>query len=265
MRMRRGATIAEAVMARQRSSQLKWHRNFAEGLLYNDQALALYDPVEDRPLATRFLQDPRVLNLMSRSGALWELGYPEAALADAEQALSEAREIGHAGALMHAITNICLIQVISGNYATAQAQSDELIALAEEKGSAYWKTSGMLRRAGVLALTGKASNAVGIFSAIRAQRSTATTIFLPVYLSILARALWGAWPVRSGLELHWRSNRGGRDNKGNMVRGRGSSHRRRNRPDVARARCSKGRSLFRSGARGRTCAAGKILGSCARL
>jgi predicted ATPase len=76
---------------------LKWHRNFAEGLLYNDQALALYDPVEDRPLATRFLQDPRVLNLMSRSGALWELGYPEAALADAEQALSEAREIGHAG------------------------------------------------------------------------------------------------------------------------------------------------------------------------
>jgi hypothetical protein len=178
MRMRRGATIAEAVMARQRSSQLKWHRNFAEGLLYNDQALALYDPVEDRPLATRFLQDPRVLNLMSRSGALWELGYPEAALADAEQALSEAREIGHAGALMHAITNICLIQVISGNYATAQAQSDELIALAEEKGSAYWKTSGMLRRAGVLALTGKASNAVGIISsAVPVMRSTGARLF----------------------------------------------------------------------------------------
>jgi hypothetical protein len=165
-------------MARQRSSQLKWHRNFAEGLLYNDQALALYDPVEDRPLATRFLQDPRVLNLMSRSGALWELGYPEAALADAEQALSEAREIGHAGALMHAITNICLIQVISGNYATAQAQSDELIALAEEKGYAYWKTSGMLRRAGVLALTGKASNAVGIISsAVPVMRSTGARLF----------------------------------------------------------------------------------------
>ena len=115
---------------------------------------------------------------MSRSGALWELGYPEAALADAEQALSEAREIGHAGALMHAITNICLIQVISGNYATAQAQSDELIALAEEKGSAYWKTSGMLRRAGVLALTGKASNAVGIISsAVPVMRSTGARLF----------------------------------------------------------------------------------------
>jgi predicted ATPase/class 3 adenylate cyclase len=163
--------------------------NFAEGLLYNDQVIALYDPAEHRPLATRFLQDPRVLNLISRSRVLWALGYPEAALADAEQALSEAREIGHAGALMHAITNICLTQVISGNYATAQAQSDELIALAEEKGSAYWKASGTLRRAGVLALTGKASDAVGIFaSAIPAQRSMGARLYFPVWLSLFARA-----------------------------------------------------------------------------
>jgi class 3 adenylate cyclase/predicted ATPase len=163
--------------------------NFAEGLLYSDQALALYDPVEHRPLATRFLQDPRVLNLISRSQALWALGYPEAALADTEHALSEAREIGHAGALMHAITNICLGQVIRGNYATAQAQSDELIALAEEKGSAYWKATGMLRRAGLLALTGKASDAVGIFaSTIPAQRSIGVRLFFPVWLSLLARA-----------------------------------------------------------------------------
>jgi predicted ATPase len=163
--------------------------NFAEGLFYCDQALALYDPDEHRPLATRFLQDPRVSNLIARSAALWALGYPEAALADAKHALSEAREIGHAGALMHAITNICLGQVIRGNYATAQAQSDELIALAEEKGSAYWKATGMLRRAGLFALTGKASDAVGIFtSTIPAQRSIGVRLFFPVWLSLLARA-----------------------------------------------------------------------------
>src|SRR6266404_3632652 len=163
--------------------------NFAEGRVHLDQALALYDPVEHRPLATRFLQDPRVGALFYRSLALWALGYPEAALAGAEQALSEAREIGHAGALMHAITNICLTQVISGNYAIAQALSDEQIGLAEEKGSVYWKTIGMLRRAGVLALTGKASNAVGIFSsAVPVYRSTGATQFFPVWLSLLARA-----------------------------------------------------------------------------
>ena len=109
--------------------------NFAEGRVHYDQAIALYDPVEHRPLATRFGQDPRVAALFYRSLALWALGYPEAALAGTEQALSEAREIGHAATLMHAMVSHALTQLISGNYAIAKAQSDELIALAEEKGS----------------------------------------------------------------------------------------------------------------------------------
>jgi predicted ATPase len=163
--------------------------NFAEGRAHLDQVIALYDPVEHRPLAARFAQDPRVSALIFRSLALWALGYPEAALAGTEQALREARETGHAGALMNAMSLTCLTQLISGNYATAQAQSDELIGLGEEKGSVYWKAAGMLRRAGVLALTGNPSDAVSIFtSAIPVWRSTGTRIYLPVWLSLLARA-----------------------------------------------------------------------------
>jgi predicted ATPase len=130
-----------------------------------------------------------VAALIYRSLALWALGYPEAGLAGTEQALREARETGHAGALMHAVSVTCLTQLISGNHATAQAQSDEMIVLAEEKGSIFWKTGGMLRRASLLALTGKPSDAVGIFtSVIPVWRSTGSTIFLPVYLSHWARA-----------------------------------------------------------------------------
>jgi tetratricopeptide (TPR) repeat protein len=222
--------------------------NFAEAVVHADQALALYDPVEHRPLAARFAQDPRVSALIYRSLALWALGYPEAALAGTEQALSEARDIGLAGALMHAMSNICLTQVTSGNYTIAQAQSDELIALAEEKGSATWKPNGMLRRAGVLALTGKASDAVRIFSSvIPVWRSTGSSLFLPVYLALLARA-WGelgqfdeAWSyigeamtvIETTKETWYEAD---------------PSHRRRNRPDVARAgykRISSGRSKSR--------------------
>ena len=47
--------------------------------------IALYDPAEHRPLATRFGQDVGVADLCFRSLALWLLGYPEAALADADQ------------------------------------------------------------------------------------------------------------------------------------------------------------------------------------
>jgi class 3 adenylate cyclase/tetratricopeptide (TPR) repeat protein len=152
--------------------------NFAEAGAHLDQVIALYDPVEHRWLSVRFFQDPLVSALMYRSLALWALGYPEAALAGTEQALSDARETGHAGSLMQAMSITCLTQLISGNYAMARAQCDEQIGLAEEKGSFVWKASGMLRRAGVLALTGKTSDAVGIFSsAIPAMRSTGLRLF----------------------------------------------------------------------------------------
>jgi class 3 adenylate cyclase/predicted ATPase len=188
---KQGGTVPLMLGHRAMGATLVITGNFAEGRVHLDQVIALYDPVEHRPMATRFIQDHRVAALIWRSRAMWALGYPEAGLAGTEQALREARETGHAGALMHAMQLTCVTQLISGNYAIAKAQSDELIALAEEKDVSYYKTSGMERRAGVLALTGKASNAVGIFSsAIPTMRSTGTTLHLhlPVSLSLLARA-----------------------------------------------------------------------------
>ena len=90
---------------------------------------------------------------------------------------------------MWALGQTSLSQLVRGNYSIAQALSDEQIGLAEEKGSIYWKLSGMLRRAGVLALTGKGSDALGIFIAsMPVWRSIGSTIYWPVWLSLLARA-----------------------------------------------------------------------------
>ena len=75
--------------------------DIAEGRAHFDRAIALYDPAEHRPLATRFGQDVGVAILSYRSLALWLLGYPEAALADADRALKDAREIGQAATLMY--------------------------------------------------------------------------------------------------------------------------------------------------------------------
>ena len=73
--------------------------DIAEGRAHLDQAIALYDPVGHRLLATRFGQDVRVAILSRRSWALWALGYPEAALADASQALKASR--GRSAKLLH--------------------------------------------------------------------------------------------------------------------------------------------------------------------
>ena len=98
--------------------------DIAEGRAHYDQALALYDPTEHRPLAMRFGQDAGVTVLCHRSWALFCLGYPEAALADAQNAYKDAREIGHAATLMHALAYASFIHIQCGNYLTANALVD---------------------------------------------------------------------------------------------------------------------------------------------
>ncbi len=52
---------------------LLWTGDIAPGRVHLDRAIALYDPVEHRPLATRFGQDAQVSILSQRSWALWLL------------------------------------------------------------------------------------------------------------------------------------------------------------------------------------------------
>ena len=163
--------------------------DIAEGREHLDRAIALYDPAEHRPLAALFGQDTAVSTLAYRSLALWPLGYPEAALRDADDALKNAREIGQAATLMFALFNTSIPYILCGNRAAAAGQSQELVALAEEKGSLFWKAYGMVSQGCVLALTGTASDATEmLISGMAAMRTTGATCYLPFYLPHLARA-----------------------------------------------------------------------------
>jgi tetratricopeptide (TPR) repeat protein len=116
----------------------------AESLAHYDKAFALYDAVEHLPLATRFGQDVGVATLCYRSLARWLVGYPDAALADASQALQMARDIGQPVTLMYALFHISRTYLWNGDYATAKALSDELVVLADTKGAFFWKALGLL-------------------------------------------------------------------------------------------------------------------------
>jgi predicted ATPase len=115
--------------------------------------------------------------------------YPEAALADADHALKDAREIGQAATLMLALFLASFIRIVCGNYRVATAEADELVALADEKGALAWKAIGMLNQGCLLVLTGQASDAVrAITSGITSLRSTGATLYEPRHLQYLAMA-----------------------------------------------------------------------------
>ena len=161
----------------------------AQSRTHFDRAIALYDPAEHRLLATRFGQDVRVTQLSYRSLALWMLGYPGAALADANDALRDAREIGQAATLMFALLHASFTHILCGRYAAANAEVDEAVALADEKGALFWKPAGIVQQGCVLALTNKVSKAVDmITSGINAWRPTGATLWMPLHMSYLTRA-----------------------------------------------------------------------------
>jgi predicted ATPase/class 3 adenylate cyclase len=160
-----------------------------EGRAHYDHALALYEPAEHRQLAASFGQDVAVAALAWRSVASWMLGYPAAALADAEQTVSMARDIGQAATLMYALSSASFAFVFCGKYSIAKALLDELRPLAEDKGTPWWEALGMMEQGWLLALTGQASDATSLMaSGIALLRSTGTTYWLPTFRSYLAMA-----------------------------------------------------------------------------
>ena len=183
------ATVPLMVGHRLMSVSLTHTGDFAEARAHADQALALYDPSEHRPLVARFGQDIRVAILAYQALALWFLGYPDAALAAIDQAIRDAHEIGDAATLMYGLVHASMVHSQCGLYSLVEAETAEEVALANEKGSPFWAAFGTTAQGCLLAVTGKASDALQkINSGLVTIRATATAMWLPHYLSCLARA-----------------------------------------------------------------------------
>jgi class 3 adenylate cyclase/tetratricopeptide (TPR) repeat protein len=162
--------------------------DIVEGRKHFDRGIALYNPAKHRPLATRFGVDSAISMLCYRSWTLWFLGYPEAALADSDQAIGDAREFGQAATLLYALTYTAFSYTACGNYAKARVILDELVAFASEKGTPFWEALGTVGLGYLCFLTGKAADAAEkIATGVAAYRSRGDRNFIPLYLSCALR------------------------------------------------------------------------------
>ena len=90
-----------------------------------------------------------------------------------------------------------------GNYATAAAQAQELLALAEEKAAMFWIERATFVRGCILASTGKPSDAVQLItSGLAASQVTGTTFWLPLYEFYLAKAHAELGQLRRSVALY---------------------------------------------------------------
>ncbi len=124
---------------------------------------------------------------------------------------------------MHALFFTAWTHCHCGNHSIAKAQLDELVVLADEKSSLFWKTLGMLTQRCALPLTGE-STRTRSHDYLRNQG-------LPVHGGNVVGAVMGIVfgqglcrhrPIRRRLALV--SNEYGANNQGKVVRGGGPSH-----------------------------------------
>jgi class 3 adenylate cyclase/predicted ATPase len=186
---KQGATVPIMIGHRILAVSLLFTGDLAEARAHLDRAIALYDPVEHRPLTMSFGQDGRVSSFSFRALPLWLLGYPDAAEADIELAVKEACEIGHAATLMLALGITNYTHLICRNHVAANTFADKLLALADEKGASLRRAEAMFQRGGAFALTDKVSDAVHMIAAgVTAWRATGATVWTPLHMSFLANA-----------------------------------------------------------------------------
>ena len=101
---------------------------------------------------------------------------------------------------MHVLAFASSTLILCRNYTEADALLKELAALADEKGASYWKAWGSISQGWLLVLSGKPSEAIQIIaSGIAAYQSTGAKIYVPLYLSYLARAQAGAGQIDEAL------------------------------------------------------------------
>src|SRR5436190_1589115 len=90
---------------------------------------------------------------------------------------------------MHTLAHAPWVHFWIGNYNAVDTLTEEAIVLANEKGALMWKACGIMHRGILLALTGKAANAIPmITSAMKLFQSTSTTLWVPSFFSYQARA-----------------------------------------------------------------------------
>ena len=187
---KQGAIIPLLMAQRVMGVSLLYTGHIALSRSYLDKGIALYDAAEHRSLATRFGVDARVSMLSYRAWTLWMLGYPEAALADVEDALRDAREAAQAASLMFALVHVSVVHYFQAEDATTAGPTvHELLTLANDKHAMHWKRNAIALQGWILARAGKATDAINLFqSAITAMLEAGAKAWMPFYFALLSSA-----------------------------------------------------------------------------
>jgi class 3 adenylate cyclase/predicted ATPase len=169
---------------------------------YLEQGIALYDPLQHRSLALRYGADSGIVCRLYLAWTLWVLGYPDQALLNIHDTLSQARELAHSFTQAFALNHAAMIHMFRREKLVVQEQAEASMAFSTEQRVAQWLAQGTVLRGWALAAQGRGAEGIAqIRAGIVAWRATGAELIQPWNLAQLAEAYQQAGRVTEGLHV----------------------------------------------------------------
>ncbi len=175
---------------------------FAPALEHFERGIALYDAERHRPYALLCGQDEGVGCRGYSAWALWDLGYPDQALARSREALTLAQTLSHPYSLAYALVLAAWLRHFRREAPETKELAEAAIDLSAKRGFAFWWTFGTVLRGWALMEQGQVEAGTELISqGLDATRSMGIGIGRPHALSMLAEARAKAGQIEEALAL----------------------------------------------------------------
>ena len=160
---------------------------FAQAVEHAKYAVALYQPDGTYPFLAGAGADPAVAADNWGALSLWFLGYPDRALAKAQEALQRAED--HVFSLALAQTQAAAIHMLRRELAPVGELAGVAISAASKNGFPYWVAVGSILRGWASAMQGETGEGIAeIKRGLEGCRAACVEMDRPFYLALLAEA-----------------------------------------------------------------------------
>jgi class 3 adenylate cyclase/predicted ATPase len=167
-----------------------------------DQVMALYDPSQHQAYITQYAQNPRFTASNSAFWAEWMLGHPEQAAAVAEQAIEEARALGHEFTYTIAFLGRPLTAWFRRRHDEVAASVGEYVASAQRSGNPFYIALSLALDACAKVHNGDVDAGVAqLEQQLATMHALGSKLVDPLMISFLAGADLAAGRHQAGLDL----------------------------------------------------------------
>ena len=162
---------------------------FAAARALYEQCDAVFDPANRSAFTGMAAEEPRHVLLVYLAATLTYLGFIDQGRSRMNEALADARRLGHVHSLVFTLGHVCWVEWAASSPREAQQHATELVALASEHGFPLWLGWGIVHRGWSLAALGQAQEGLSLLTeGLSVQSATGGVTWMPWTLTLFADA-----------------------------------------------------------------------------